>query len=166
MDTLTYVNELIIPAALALLPAKMNSTGARAMLLATGLQESRFEKRRQMGGGPARGFHEFEEGTRESRGGCTGVLLHPASKPYIEEILRSMGYDLSPRTSHVAIEHNDVLDIVYARLLLWTSPRGLPISSDTKGAWTMYLETWNPGDAKPETWPALYAQAWEIVGPQ
>lgn len=163
MNSIEYVRDLVIPAAFSMLPTKMDSKGARAMVLATGLQESEFKKRRQMGGGPARGFHQFEQGTPETRGGCAGVLLHPASKPYIDAILRTMGYDLSPRTSHAAIEHNDILDCAYARLLLWTSPLPLPKRGDAHGGWLYYINGWRPGKPHPGTWDAYYAQAWELV---
>lgn len=51
----------ILDPALKLLPS-MDSVRARMMLLAIGLQESRFEHRRQLGNGPARGFWQFESG--------------------------------------------------------------------------------------------------------
>ncbi|OMG90710.1 hypothetical protein [Achromobacter xylosoxidans] len=48
----TIVTDAINPT-LALLPAAMDTPAARVMLLAIGLQESRFVRRRQIGG-PAR----------------------------------------------------------------------------------------------------------------
>ena len=51
------IPDILDPAA-KLLPG-MDSAKARVMLLAIGLQESRFEHRRQIGG-PARGFWQFE----------------------------------------------------------------------------------------------------------
>lgn len=43
-----------IDEAFSLLPSKMNSKEARLMLLAIGLQESRFQYRRQLVGSPPR----------------------------------------------------------------------------------------------------------------
>jgi hypothetical protein len=67
-----------LPAAAELLPpAMMKSPRAWAMLLAIGLQESKFLHRRQVVDakkhtfGPARGFWQFERG-----GGTAGVLQH------------------------------------------------------------------------------------------
>ena len=56
---ITLVRTYALPAACSLLPARMDTRAARALLVAIGLQESRFEHRRQIGG-PARGFFQFE----------------------------------------------------------------------------------------------------------
>lgn len=64
------LEQVVVPG-LELLPAKMDTPKARVMMLAIGMQESRFEHRKQIGG-PARGFFQFEEA-----GGVRGVLkLH------------------------------------------------------------------------------------------
>ena len=49
MSAIAYVRQTILPAVLGMLPAKMDSPEARAMLLTIGLQESRFEHRVQIG---------------------------------------------------------------------------------------------------------------------
>src|SRR5690606_35531315 len=69
MDLDVVVEQAIWPA-YALLPSRMDSDRATVMLLAIGLQESRFEHRRQIKG-PARGFWQFERG-----GGVRGVMTH------------------------------------------------------------------------------------------
>ncbi len=74
--------------AMALLPARMNTPAADCMLLAIGLQESRFVHRRQIGG-PARGFWQFEKGTRASRGGVWGVFLHAASRDHLATLCKT-----------------------------------------------------------------------------
>ena len=64
--TLNEIRERAIAPALRLLPARMNSPEAEVMLLAIGLQESRFEHRRQLVGspprptGPAKSFWQAE----------------------------------------------------------------------------------------------------------
>ena len=78
--TLEQVMRDAVRPALALLPAAMNTPQARCMLLAIGLQESRFVHRRQIGG-PARGFWQFERGTRTSRGGVWGVPAPRDKRP-------------------------------------------------------------------------------------
>mgnify|MGYP003654981810 CR=1 FL=1 len=51
--------DLYIRPALSILPDTMNSLQAQAMLIAIGLQESRFSHREQVGG-PAKGYCQFE----------------------------------------------------------------------------------------------------------
>src|SRR3546814_6857126 len=55
------------------------------MLLAIGLQESRFLHRAQIGG-PARGYWQFE------RGGVHGVLSHHASKAEAGKLCAALDY--------------------------------------------------------------------------
>ncbi len=145
MDLKTITETAITPA-LALLPATMDTPAARVMLLAIGLQEGRFMHRRQIGG-PARGFWQFEKGTRASRGGVWGVFLHAASR------------------DHLATLCKDVLAAGVARLLLWTDPKALPPVGDADAGWALYLRTWRPGKPHPQTWPDLYRQAAAQVQP-
>ncbi len=162
------LREIIITAvdpALALLPAAMDSPRARVMLLANGLQESRFEHRRQIGGGPARGFWQFERGTKASRGGCWGVYLHAASSKHLRMLCEARGVRFEPDAIYLAIEHDDVLAAGVARLLLWTDPRRLPAIGDVSGAWDLYLRTWRPGKPHPRTWAGLYSRAAAEVSP-
>jgi hypothetical protein len=157
------VHRFIVPTAFALLPPTMRSDRATAMLLAIGLQESRFLHRRQFHNGPARGFWMFERG-----GGITGVLQHERSQRDADRIVRLLRYDLAPSrlasTVHVAIEHNDILAACFARLLLWTVPGVLPgPNDDPQIAWEQYLEGWRPGAPHRETWDNIYAEAWARV---
>lgn len=154
MSALNYVQSTVIPAAFSLLPPKMDSVEARAMLLAIGLQESRFQYRRQIGG-PARGFWQFEEG-----GGVHGVMEHPDSQTFILGHLRAMSYDMKTRTSYEAIADNDILACLFARLLLWTHPKPLPKQGDNEKAWQYYLWLWRPGKPHRQTWDAFYDEAW------
>jgi len=152
MDLDAITHAAILPA-LALLPPAMNTPQARILMLAIGLQESRFQHRRQIGG-PARGFWQFER-----NGGVRGVLTHPASR---EDALRiCAARDAAPvsATVHATLETDDILAAAFARLLLWTDPLRLPAAGDADGAWALYLRTWRPGKPHPQTWPALYAQA-------
>ena len=165
--TLNQIRDQAITPALALLPARMSSPEAEVMLLAIGLQESRFQHRRQLVGspprptGPAKSLWQAEQG-----GGMVAGLLR-----YHDDRVRDLavglcavrGVDPSPREVWDAIEHDDVLAAGLARLLLFTDPGRLPKLGDVDGAWQLYLRTWRPGKAKPETWPALYAQAMEVV---
>jgi hypothetical protein len=154
--TADFIRRYIVPAAASLLPEPMDSPSAWALVMAIGYQESGFRYRRQMGNGPARGFFQFE-----MMGGVAGVLEHKASKVLAMSAAMALGYsDITPRTMHAAIEHNDVLAAVFARLLLWTSPKPLPGPTDAAGGWVYYLSTWRPGKPHEGTWAANYAAGW------
>lgn len=164
---LKHIQEQAIQPALALLPARMKSPKAEVMLLAIGLQESRFQHRRQLVGnpprptGPAKSFWQAEQG-----GGMVHGLLR-----YHDARVRDIATGLcvvrgvSPDTLSVwnAIEHDDVLAAGLARLLLWTDPQRLPAIGDAQGAWDLYLRTWRPGKPHRRTWDAFYAQAMKEV---
>ncbi|MGR6078543.1 hypothetical protein [Achromobacter sp. CSND-B12] len=163
MDLKTIVGAGVSPA-LALLPASMDTPTARVILLAIGLQESRFVHRRQIGG-PARGFWQFEKGTRASRGGVWGVYLHAASKDRLAAVCKARSVAFDPDAIYAALEYDDVLAAGVARLLLWTDPQPLPPVGDADAGWALYLRTWRPGRPHPQTWPVLYRQAVAQVQP-
>ncbi|QOE32795.1 endolysin [Achromobacter phage Mano] len=145
--------------ALALLPDSMNSAKARVMLLAIGLQESRFEHTHQIGG-PAHSWWQFEQGSEKSRGGVWGVLNHHSTMTIASTLCAQRGITgADARAVHDAMEHDQVLAAGMARLLLWTDPRPLPKIGDNGAAWDLYLRTWRPGKPKPQTWGKLYDQA-------
>lgn len=156
MPALDYIRHVVYQAALLQLPARMDTHAARAMLTAIGMQESRLRHRRQANG-PARGFWQFEAG------GVRGVLEHRESRPHLAPILAAMQYDQEVTTSYAAIEHNDVLACVYARLLLWTHRAALPARGERAPAWQYYLSLWRPGKPHPETWDAFFDRAWELA---
>lgn len=141
----------LIREALGGVMSRFDSPEARVMLYAIGLQESRFQHRRQVGG-PARGFWQFERG-----GGVAGVLNHPASRGPAAAVLTLRGVPASG--AYAALEHDDMLACAFARLLLYTDPRPLPATADA--AWDYYLDNWRPGKPHRQTWDALYAQARE-----
>ena len=165
--TLSEIRAQAIEPALLLLPARMESPEAVLMLLSIGLQESRFQHRRQLVGspprptGPAKSFWQAELGG----GMVTGLLRYHDDR--VRDLAVGLcavrGVDPSPRAVWDAIENDDVLAAGLARLLLFTDPGRLPKLGDVDGAWQLYLRTWRPGWPKPETWPALYAQAMEVV---
>jgi hypothetical protein len=147
-----------IDAGLALLPAAMSSDRARVMLYAIGLQESRFEHRRQIVGGkptgPAKGFWQFER-----LGGCKGVVNHDASRYWMHRVCVTQDVVFNATAIWNAIEQNDMLAACAARLLLFTDPKKLPEVADVNGAWNLYLRTWRPGKPHRKTWDALHQQA-------
>lgn len=154
-NTLAYT----LPAAFALLPGSMNTPAAKAMLLAVGLQESdEFRTRRQYGGGPARGFWQFEK-----KGGVAEVLGAASTRKHIAHVCAELREAATVESCYVAIEHNDVLAAAFARLLLWKHPNLLPPQNQPDLAWRIYVESWRPGKPHRKTWNAYYAQAWALV---
>ena len=157
-ELIWHIHEHTIPAALALLPGRMDSPAARAMLLAIGLQESKFTHRLQVPSGIAHGFWQFEK-----NGGVKGVLDHPVTSPIVTPICELLCYYAVSSVCYEAIVHNDVLACVFARLLLWTDPRALPAEHEHGKGWDIYRDQWRPGKPHPEAWPANFFEGWRLV---
>src|SRR5687768_17022204 len=106
----------------------MDSPEARVMLLAIGLQESRFMYRFQkLAGrpyekGPARSYWQFERGSHLSGGGVWGVVLHDASRFWLSHLCAKRNVPFDAAAIWGAIETDDVLAAGLARLLLFTDP--------------------------------------------
>lgn len=144
--------------ALALLPPPMHSRAALAMLYAIGLQESRFEHRRQLGGGPARGLWQFERG-----GGVRGVCEHAASRYWMSAVCDARAVRFEIAAVYAALETDDVLAAAAARLLLFTDPRFLPALDDAQGAWDLYARVWRPGKPHRATWAECHTAALDAL---
>lgn len=161
---LQTVTDLAVTPALHLFPAVMDSTAARVMLLAIGLQESGFVTRRQRGGGPARGWWQFEPGSAATRGGVTGVLLHAATSDLAAQLCTLRHCTPRARSVWERLEQDDVLAAGFARLMLFTDRCPLPALTDVRGAWACYAErTWRPGKPRPDEWPGNYMRALQFV---
>lgn len=146
VDLKTVILTAIDPA-LTLLPAKMDTPEARIMLLAIGLQESRFEHRRQLVGnpprpvGPAKSFWQGEQGG----GMVRGVRLHASTRASAADLYRARGVAAEDAAIWNAIEVDDVLAAGLARLLLWSDPLSLPQVGAEGESLALYLRTWRPG---------------------
>ncbi len=151
----TFV-ALALEPALELLPLKMRSPAAEAMILAICLQESGLTERVQVGG-PAHGYPQFEQA------GVHGVLTHPATKALAVQTCRALDYAPIASDVYAAVEHNDILACVFARLLLWTLPMPLPQADDPDEGWDQYVAAWRPGLPHRPTWDNFYEQAWEVI---
>lgn len=159
------IRTSVLPTMYQLLPDRMRSPEATALLFAIGLQESRFSYRQQAGG-PARGFWQFEAG-----GGVLGVSTHPASRAHAQAVLERLQYRNLPSewmahavAVHGFITHNDVLAAAYARLLLWTDGRALPAQVlGPEAGWLAYVRNWRPGKPHRETWDGFWRQGWELT---
>lgn len=153
-----FFHDYAIVPAMSLLPAKMDSPAARALVLAICLQESDLRHRAQIGG-PARSYAMFEL--------RSGALLDVLNKPSTREPARDLcaALDVEPTASAVyeAMQFNDVLAAGVTRLYLWTSPLPMPIDLDL--AYQFYLAVWRPGKLSPERWPSRYVAAWSVVKP-
>lgn len=152
---LEFVANELIPTGLGLLPPRYDTLEARAMLLAIGLQESGFAHRKQIRG-PARSFWQFE------KAGISGVLMHSASRRRARSICAELDYRPIVSDVYEAIAHNDRLGVVFARLLLYTIPRPLPVKHD-HDAWRQYISAWRPGKPRFEDWARNYRTAWGLV---
>jgi hypothetical protein len=157
--------KAIIPA-LRILPGEMDSDAARVLLLTIGLQESGFTTREQYGGGPARGYWQFEQGTESSHGGVWGVYLHPASSGPLQHVCKRRHVAFDAVAIYNELATDDVLAAAVARLLMYTDPYPLPGTDDPKGAWDMYANrTWKPGKPRPDDWQGNFDQGEAIVMP-
>ena len=157
-EVLWFVHQQIVPAALSLLPSQMNTLESRAMLLATGLQESGFRARTQMKNGPATGFWQFEK-----NGGVKEILTSTDTAEYATKICQDMLYTPSSGVIHPVLADNWPLAAVFARLLLWRHPLTMPKELDVNRGWKIYVQSWRPGDPGPERWPNNFKTAWQIV---
>src|SRR5690606_32003475 len=166
------LRDAILPA-LHMLPAAMDSMSARVIMLAIAGQEADFRHRYQIlnapgAKGPARGLWQFERS-----GGVTGVLNHKSSASHAKAFAQKRVGSTSPDAVWQALEHDDILAAIYARLLLWTDPKALPAVGDVEGAWQLYLRCWRPGaytrgsQAQRERlrskWAGYYSQAMDEV---
>lgn len=149
--------HVIRPAWLAL-PAKMRGTKAEVQAIATGLQETRLNARRQMGNGPARGLTQFEKG-----GGVRECVRNPVVTQYTEACAALARVPFTEDGVWAGLEFDDELAMQLTRLNYWRSPRQLPELGDADGAWKLYNAVWAPGKPRPETWADNYAAAWEAV---
>jgi hypothetical protein len=131
---------------------------ARIMLLAIAGQESGYRHRRQVPVAHAMGLWQFERG-----GGVTGVLRHAASRTAALAACEALLVPATPEAVHPALEHNDDLACVFARLLLWTDPRAPPAVDDPDGGWEMYLRCWRPGKPHAGTWAGHWRKALEAL---
>ena len=142
-----------IKTALVLLPESMNTKEAVTLMVAIGLQESRFKHRKQIGG-PARGYWQFESG-----GGVKGVMHHRSSNRHAKAVCDALEVPWDQNTIYNTLAENDVLAAAFARLLLWTDPRSVPAIGAVTDSWDYYIRNWRPGKPHIHTWAELYDQA-------
>lgn len=162
---LNEINNLVLTPMFNILGTKYDTPAARQLLLTIGLQESRLLHRAQLGGGPARGFWQFEKGNEKSRGGVWGVLNHFRVGTVAKQFCRDLGITADAETVWQAMEVNDILAAGFARLLLLCDAQALPKIGEVNKAWELYAErTWRPGKPHRDTWDGFYSQARKELG--
>lgn len=156
--------ENIWKPAMKLLPKGMDTKEAAQQALTIGLQESALVHRYQLvqgkpgAKGPARGLWQFEKG-----GGVKGVLTHRASVALAKEIQAARGHGTGVDAAYEALEKDDVLAAVFARLLLYTDPYRLPELGQSTRAWNLYTRVWRPGKPHPDKWEGYYNEVAKVL---
>lgn len=155
---LAFAHEKIVRQAYReVLPGKFDSPEASVMLLAIGLQESRFLHRQQVGG-PARSFWQFERG-----GGVIGVLTHRATAKHAHALCVLRDIAPTKEAVYARMLDDDLLGCGFARLLLYSDPNPLPQLGHAEAAWDYYIANWRPGKPHRGSWDRLYSQALATV---
>jgi len=150
-----------VDAALSVLPARLNSGAARAMLVAIALQESGLRDRRQIGG-PALSYLMWEPGEESA---LPGVLKHPATKDMARDLIAALDYTgLDAEELRQVTVYDCTLSAGLGRLLLYTLPMALPQRHDSTEGWGQYMQAWRPGRPHPERWSQRWLSAWMVVG--
>ncbi len=153
LDRRRWVLGNAITPALAELPPLPSEAAARVMLLAIAGVESGCLYRRQVPVAHAMGLWQFER-----LGGVAGVLQHRATAAHAAAACRRRQIPAAPDEAWRALERDDVLAAIFARLLLLTDPAALPSGPDAGRE--VYLRTWRPG--KPCS-AAKWGEAWRMA---
>lgn len=147
-----------------------NGPAAEAMMVAIGLQESRFIHRDQIVAGkpagqvgPATGFWQFERA-----GGVAGVMQHPKTSPIARAIVGASGiaWDRDAIWRSFTTQAGDQLAAAFARLLLFSDPAPLPEPSveNAEAAWAYYIRNWRPGKPHRGTWDGFWHSGVSLAG--
>jgi len=142
-----------ITPALCELPPMPSEAAARQMLLTIAGVESGCLHRRQVPVAHAMGLWQFER-----LGGVAGVLQHRATAAHAAAACRRRQIPAAPDEAWRALERDDVLAAIFARLLLLTDPARLPSGPDEGRA--AYLRCWRPG--KPCS-AAAWGESWRMA---
>lgn len=132
------------------------------IVLAIALQESNLAHRRQLTSdgkeaGPASSFWQFEVG-----GGCKGVLKHEKAGPIMTKLCDAYNVKADPLALWEAMQYNDVIAAIAARVLVFTLPDKLPATADE--GWKQYTDAWRPGKPHPDRWQNCWDVATKTVG--
>ena len=153
LDRRRHVLAHAITPALCELPPLPSEAAARQEMLTIAGVESGCLHRRQLFNGPARGLWQFER-----LGGVAGVLQHRATAAHAAAACRRRQIPAAPDEAWRALERDDVLAAIFARLLLLTDPAPLPAGVDAGRA--VYPRCWRPG--KPCS-AAKWGESWRMA---
>lgn len=153
LDRRRWVLAHALDPALSELPPLPSQAAARQILMTIAGVESGCLHRRQVPVAYAMGFWQFEK-----NGGVAGVLTHRATQALARKAVEQRGLDHSAGAVWKALEQDDVLAGIFARLLLLSDPPALPSGPDAAKA--CYLRTWRPG--KPCS-ASAWERSWEMA---
>ena len=114
------------------------SEAAEQLLLGTALVESRLFHRRQIAGGPARGFFQMEPATHDDI--WSNFLEY---RPSLAEKIKSL-LSVPNANTHRELERNDKYECAMARAHYLRAPEALPEAGDVRGMaryWKQYYNT-------------------------
>ena len=135
----------------------VQSAEAEVLLLAIATQESALRHRTQVGG-PARGFFQFEK-----MGGLAGVIQHRRTAEPLRAACAALTLPADLDSLWTALPWCDPLQVVLARLLLWSDAQPLPRIGDKDSGWETYIRNWRPGKPSRLRWDAAYDGAVEVA---
>lgn len=64
---------------------------------------------------------------------------------------------------YVALEHDNVLAAILARLYLHIEGERLPLVGEVTDAWVLYCQTWRPVETRRQEWDGSYARAMDAI---
>lgn len=134
-------------------PVPPPSSQARIQLLVTAGQETHWRNVQQSGGGPGRGYFQFEPET------CGLLLRNPASTGMVHMMCNAHGLAPTEEAIYGALLGQPLLQVGLARADYWCDPRPLAAYGDAAGAWITYKRDWGPGKPHPALWDGLYAES-------
>ena len=139
----------------------VRSPEAEVLLLAIATQESALRARWQGGVVEttlARGYFQFEK-----KGGLAGVLGHRRTAEPLRSACAALTLPADLDSLWAALPYCDSLQVVLARLLLWSDSAPLPRIGDKDSAWETYIRNWRPGKPSRLRWDAAYDGAAEVA---
>jgi hypothetical protein len=141
---------------LSLLPGYMVCDQSRVQLMSIAGVETNWAARAQKvedGPPPALGYWQFQAD------GVAGVL--EAQRSLMTAVCATL--DIPPTSIWSAIQYNDPLACVVARLLLWSDREALPAIGDANGGFDYYVRNWRPGKPDKTRWGPAYSTACSTV---
>lgn len=142
MDIATFYHRILQPGVAytyeeqGLLAPRWDTIDSQALLLVIAHHESGLTHRHQING-PAVGWWQFEKG-----GGTKQIFSTALGRRALSDFHIPLDLD----SAHLAVEYNDTIAFVYARLLLFSDPFAIPPYDGSKNDLFQYYDhLWRPG---------------------